>query len=64
MHMVILGLLVAGPCRSCWPQLKVFFTIKNWEQLGSSNNAEIQLIIEAASRITSKELELSWNGKH
>ncbi len=62
MHIMIPGLLVAGPCRSLLAPAQSVFYNQNWEQLGSSNNAEIQSIIEAASGVTPEELELSWGG--
>ncbi|KJA18382.1 hypothetical protein HYPSUDRAFT_145006, partial [Hypholoma sublateritium FD-334 SS-4] len=43
------------------PVRSVFYN-KKWNQLGSSSDAEIQSVIETASGITSKELELSWSG--
>ncbi len=43
------------------PAHSVFYN-GNWEQLGSSNGAEIQSCIEIATGITTRELKLSWSG--
>ncbi|KJA25459.1 hypothetical protein HYPSUDRAFT_37447 [Hypholoma sublateritium FD-334 SS-4] len=43
------------------PSRSVFYN-KNWKQIGSGTDAEIQSVIKTATGITSGELELSWRG--
>ncbi len=40
----------------------IVFYNKNWKQIGSSNDSEIQLVITEACSISGKELERSWTG--
>ncbi|KJA25474.1 hypothetical protein HYPSUDRAFT_402443 [Hypholoma sublateritium FD-334 SS-4] len=40
----------------------IVFYNKNWTQIGSSSDAEIQSVIQTVNGISSRELELSWRG--